>query len=121
MNTKKYHMIIGILLMLFGIICTGFSMYNYVKPEITVNIKTLEEKSIKDCQQIAINNGFSSSRIGDELIMTSRNSLRDLNNPMPLVYKSTIVIEKCDNMHLISYCIGQECDQNFNFKMKFPK
>lgn len=120
MNTKKYHIILGTLLMLFGLICTGFSMYNYAKPEIVVDMKLIKENSINNCQQIALNNGFSSSRMGDEIIVSPRISSKALINPMPLVYKSTIVLEKCENMHLTYYCIGDECEQKFTFKMKFP-
>lgn len=120
MNSKKYNIILGTLLIIFGLICTGISVFNYLKPEIVVDINKIKETSISECQQNALNNGFSTSRIGDEIIATARNQTNVLNNPMPLVYKSTIVIEKCDNMHLTYYCVGTECEQKFIFKMKFP-
>ncbi len=121
MNTKKYHIILGCLLMIFGFVCTGFSIFNYIKPEIVIDINTVKEKAIADCQQNALNNGFSASRMGDEIIVSAKNSAEIFNNPMPSVYKSSIVIEKCENMHLSYYCIGEECSQKFVFKMIFPQ
>lgn len=120
MNKKKRNTLLGTLLIIFGLVCTGISIFNYIKPEITVDIIKIKEDSIYACQQHALSNGFSTSRMGDEIIATSKNNESFLKNPMPFVYKSTIVIEKCENMHLTYYCAGGDCEQEFIFKMKFP-
>lgn len=120
MTKKKLNIILGTLLTIFGLVCTGISIFNYIKPEIVIDINKVKEKSIADCQQHSLNNGFSTSRMGDEIISTAREITSFLNNPMPFVYKSTIVIEKCQNMNLSYYCAGPDCEQKFIFKMKFP-
>lgn len=117
MNTKKYHAIIGTLLIIFGLICTGISIANYLKPEAKVDIESISLASLKNCQQEAINSGFNVAMAGDELRISPKKT-EVLNNPMPEIYKLSILITKCENVYVESFCAGEECSQPIELIMK---
>lgn len=119
MNIKKYHIILGLLLTLFGIVCTSFSIINYLKPELEVNIINIKNTSINECQQEGINAGFNVMKSNDNLTFTPKGDV--LNNPTPYMYKASLLIEKCSNLHVEYFCMGEECDNPLILKMKFPK
>jgi len=119
MNIKKYHIILGLLLTLFGIVCTSFSIMNYLKPEMEVNIVNIKNTAINKCQQEGINVGFNVMKTNDELSFTPKGDA--LENPTPYMYKASLLIEKCPNMHVKYFCMGEECESPLILKMNFPK
>ena len=68
MNAKKYHIIVGLILILFGVVCTGFSVMQYMKPEHKIDISKIIRDEANICKTKAITAGFNASFNGDVLI-----------------------------------------------------
>lgn len=108
MNAKKYHIIVGLILMLFGFICTGFSVMQYIKPEHKVDKTKIMREESNICKTKAIMAGFNASFNGDLLTITSKRA-DILNNPTQEIYKSSILIAQCDKLEVKDFCLGQGC------------
>lgn len=123
MNAKKYHIIVGLILILFGFICTGFSAMQYMKPEHKVDKTKIMRDEANICKTKAITAGFNASFNGDILTITSKRS-DILNNPTQEIYKSSILISQCDKLEVKEFCLGQGClpvyqrDFVLNFQLK---
>lgn len=123
MNAKKYHIIVGLILMLFGFVCTGFSIMQYLKPEQKVDQSKIMRDEANICKTKAITAGFNASFNGDVLTITSKRS-DILDNPTQEIYKSSILISQCDKLEVKEFCLGQGCmpvyQKEFvlNFKLK---
>lgn len=118
MNTKKYHIMIGLLLILFGFICTGFSIYIYFKPELKSDLNAELNQKVNECKTLAISSGFNVEEQKTGAIITSMTiTAKDqsiLNDPMPYIYKSSLLISKCTNMKIKTFCIGEGCIPEYN-------
>lgn len=108
MNTKKYHIIVGLILMLFGFVCTGFSVMQYIKPEHKVDTTKIMRDDANICKTKAITAGFNASFNGDLLTITSKRT-DILNNPTQEIYKSSILISQCNKLEVKEFCLGQGC------------
>jgi hypothetical protein len=108
MNAKKYHIIVGLILMLFGFVCTGFSVMQYIKPEHKVDITKIMRDEANICKTKAITAGFNASFNGDLLTITSKRT-DILNNPTQEIYKSSILISQCNKLEVKEFCLGQGC------------
>jgi hypothetical protein len=108
MNAKKYHIIVGLILILFGVVCTGFSVMQYMKPEHKVDKTKIMRDEANICKTKAITAGFNASFNGDILTVTSKRS-NILDNPTSEVYKSSILISQCDKLEVKEFCLGQGC------------
>lgn len=123
MNAKKYHIIVGLILILFGVVCTGFSVMQYMKPEHKIDISKIIRDEANICKTKAITAGFNASFNGDVLTITSKRS-DILNNPTQEIYKSSILISQCDKLEVKEFCLGQGCipvyqkDFILNFQLK---
>lgn len=115
MNIKKYHIIIGLILALFGLICTGLSVATYFKPEIPVDIEAMKTQAALNCQQQGITLGFSVKKDKDLLVFTPKNP--SIDDPRPDIYKSSILIERCEKMLVNYFCMGEECENPVILKM----
>lgn len=108
MNAKKYHILVGFVLIIFGFICTGFSVLQYIKPEHKLDKTKILRDEANICKTKAITAGFNASFNGDLLTITSkRNDI--LNNPTQEIYKSSILISQCDKLEVKEFCLGQGC------------
>lgn len=108
MNAKKYHIIVGLILMLFGFVCTGFSVMQYIKPEHKIDKTKIMRDEANICKTKAITAGFNASFNGDLLTITSKR-VDILNNPTQEIYKSSILISQCDKLEVKEFCLGQGC------------
>jgi hypothetical protein len=108
MNAKKYHVIVGLILILFGFVCTGFSAMQYMKPEHTLDKTKIMRDEANMCKTKAITAGFNASFNGDILTITSKRS-DILDNPTQEIYKSSILISQCDKLEVKEFCLGQGC------------
>lgn len=108
MNAKKYHIIVGLILMLFGFVCTGFSVMQYIKPEHKIDTTKIMRDEANICKTKAITAGFNASFNGDLLTITSKRT-DILNNPTQEIYKSSILISQCDKLEVKEFCLGQGC------------
>lgn len=108
MNAKKYHIIVGLILILFGFLCTGFSVMQYMKPEHKVDKNKIMKEEANLCKTKAILAGFNASFNGDILTITSKRS-DILDNPTQEIYKSSILISQCDKLEVKEFCLGQGC------------
>lgn len=108
MNAKKYHILVGLILILFGFICTGFSALQYMKPEHKVDKTKILKEEANFCKTKAITAGFNASFSGDILSITSKRS-NILDNPTSEIYKSSILISQCDKLEVHEFCLGQGC------------
>lgn len=108
MNAKKYHIIVGLILMLFGFACTGISIMQYIKPEHKIDKTKIMRDEANICKTKAITAGFNASFNGDLLTITSKRS-DILNNPTQEIYKSSILISQCDKLEVKEFCLGQGC------------
>jgi len=120
MNTKRYHIIIGLLLILFGLTCTVISILTYLKPENKVDIESVKSLALNSCLIEAKKSGFDAKKIENEIVIHSKKS-DILDNPMPEIYKSSILITKCENVDVKSFCVGEECEKFFTLKFEQPK
>lgn len=120
MNAKKYHIIVGLILILFGFACTGFSIMQYLKPENKVDVSKLIRDEANMCKTKAITAGFNASFNGDILTITSKRT-NILDNPTQEIYKSSILISQCDKLEVKEFCLGQGCIQQYQteFLLKF--
>lgn len=108
MNAKKYHILVGLILILFGFVCTGYSVFQYMKPEHKVDKTKILKEEANFCKTKAITAGFKASFNGDILTITSkRNNI--LDNPTSEVYKSSILISQCNKLEVQEFCLGQGC------------
>jgi hypothetical protein len=127
MNTKKYHMIIGTLLVLFGVVCTTISVFIYLKPEIQPDLNGLINAKTQECYNLAVSSGFNVETVKTgNIIMNLKITAKEpdiLNNPMPVVYKSSLLISKCNNLKIKNYCLGQDCIQDYqtSFILSFDR
>lgn len=127
MNTKKYHMIIGSLLIIFGLICTAISVFIYLKPEIEPDLNALLNAKTQECYNLAVSSGFNVETVKSGSIITNiKITAKEsdlLNNPMPAVYKSSLLISKCNNLKIKNYCLGQDCIQDYqtSFILSFDR
>lgn len=112
MNAKKYHIIVGLILILFGFICTGFSALQYMKPEHKVDKTKIMRDEANICKSKAITAGFNASFNGDILTVTSKR-LDILDNPTQEIYKSSILITQCNKLEVKEFCLGQGCIQQY--------
>lgn len=123
MNAKKYHIIVGLILILFGVVCTGFSVMQYMKPEHKIDISKIIRDEANICKTKAITAGFNASFNGDVLTITSKRS-DILNNPTQEIYKSSILISQCNKLEVKEFCLGQGCIVQYqkefllNFQLK---
>ena len=123
MNAKKYHIIVGLILILFGFVCTGFSAMQYMKPEHKVDKSKIMRDEANICKSKAITAGFNASFNGDILTVTSKR-LDILDNPTQEIYKSSILISQCNKLEVKEFCLGQGCVPQYqkefilNFKLK---
>lgn len=123
MNAKKYHIIVGLILILFGFICTGFSAMQYMKPEHKVDTTKIMRDEANICKSKAITAGFNASFNGDILTITSKRS-NILDNPTQEIYKSSILISQCNKLEVKEFCLGQGCVAQYqkefvlNFQLK---
>ena len=123
MNAKKYHIIVGLILILFGFICTGFSAMQYMKPEQKVDKTKIMRDEANLCKTKAITAGFNASFNGDILTITSKRS-DILNNPTQEISKSSILISQCNKLEVKEFCLGQGCITQYqkefvlNFQLK---
>lgn len=108
MNAKKYHIIVGLILVIFGFVCTGFSVMQYIKPEHKVDKTKIMKDEANICKTKAITAGFNASFNGDILTITSKR-VDILNNPTQEIYKSSILISQCDKLEVKEFCLGQGC------------
>jgi len=108
MNAKKYHIIVGLILILFGFVCTGFSAMQYMKPEHKVDKSKIIRDEANICKTKAITAGFNASFNGDILTVTSKRA-NILDNPTAEIYKSSILISQCDKLEVKEFCLGQGC------------
>lgn len=128
MNTKKYHLIIGLLLIIFGFICTGFSIYIYFKPEVKTDLNAELNRKVNECKTLAISSGFNieeqkTGSITTSMIISAKEQ-SILNDPMPYIYKSSLLLDKCTNMEIKTFCVGEGCISNhgrdFIIKLERP-
>jgi hypothetical protein len=108
MNAKKYHIIVGLILILFGFVCTGFSAMQYMKPEHKVDKSKIIRDEANICKTKAITAGFNASFNGDILTVTSKRA-NILDNPTAEIYKSSILISQCNKLEVKEFCLGQGC------------
>lgn len=108
MNAKKYHIIVGLILILFGFVCTGFSVMQYIKPEHKMDKTKIMKDEANMCKTKAITAGFNASFNGDVLTITSKRQ-NILDNPTQEIYKSSILISQCDKLEVKEFCLGQGC------------
>ncbi len=128
MNTKKYHMIIGTLLIMFGFFCTGFSIYIYLKPEVEADMNLLLNNKVNECKTLASNSGFNVEveSTGNVTTLIKLKTKEDsvLDNPMPYIYKASLLISKCNNMKVKKFCVGEGCisehGSDFVFELERP-
>ncbi len=105
---------------LFGFACTGVSIMNYLKPEIAIDKVAIKNKAMNDCQQFAIATGFNISKTPTELVLFPKEEGQALLNPVPYIYKASLMVEKCHNLHVKYFCMGEECEKPVIIKFEFP-
>lgn len=109
--------------MLFGFVCTGFSVMQYLKPEQKIDQSKIMRDEANICKTKAITAGFNASFNGDILTVTSKKS-DILNNPTQEIYKSSILISQCSRLEVKEFCLGQGCVAQYqkefvlNFQLK---
>lgn len=123
MNAKKYHILVGLILIIFGFVCTGFSVMQYIKPEHKTDVNKVMRDEANQCKTKAITAGFNASFDGDILSITSKRA-NILDNPTPEIYKSSILITQCEKLAVKEFCLGQGCLPTYqkefilNFQLK---
>lgn len=121
--SKKSNLTIGSIMILIGICFIAFSSYIYMEPRKILDVTDEMNKEVNNCINESKNLGFIVSKKDNKTIFMESNYT--YNNKELIekeLYKSSLVLEKCNKLNLVSFCAGEGCKDGklVYFEISYP-
>lgn len=119
---KKSNVTIGLFMAIIGFAAMGLSVYIFSKPEQKIDISQEMNKEVSACMQEAQKLKFLVISSPSQITIKSNYSNNDKIFAERELYKSSLLIEKCENLELVNFCAGEGCVDSklVYFQLKYP-
>ena len=112
---KYYYRTAGYAFMFIGLITTMASVYLYVFPKQQMDLETVKDQKLTQCEAIGKDMGYEVSRNANVTITFRKESFvsgPNASDPNLELLNTSLISSRCEGMQLAYFCMGTECEMN---------